>query len=127
MNKTFALIERPPCLNSFSQWFFGNRATFGTGWLPMFDVLAISEELSLHKPDRALFQWAMDRAGVSPDEAVRVGDRHDNDVVPAAGLGMHTIWVRWLSHADKGWHPQDPLARDFLESQDREPFYAQVG
>ena len=92
----------------------------------MFDVLAISEELSLHKPDRALFQWAMDRAGVSPDEAVRVGDRHDNDVVPAAGLGMHTIWVRWLSHADKGWHPQDPLARDFLESQDREPFYAQV-
>jgi HAD superfamily hydrolase (TIGR01549 family) len=91
-----------------------------------FDVLAISEELSLHKPDRALFEWALDQAGVSPDEAVMVGDRHDNDVVPAAELGMQTIWVRWSSHRDKGWHPDDPLARQFLESQDRAPFYAQV-
>ena len=96
------------------------------GLLDYLDVLAISEELNLHKPDPALFRWALNQCGVRPDEAVMVGDRHDNDIVPAATLGMHSIWVRWPSLAGKGWDPPDPEARAFVASHEREPFYGRV-
>jgi pyrimidine 5'-nucleotidase len=96
------------------------------GLTSYFDVVSISEERGLHKPDPALFQWALEAAGARPDEAVMVGDRHDNDVVPAAGLGMHTIWVRWPGLNGKGWSPEGTEARAFIESHEREPFYGRV-
>ncbi len=96
------------------------------GLLDYFDVVAISEELNLHKPDPAIFRWALDRAQCEPGEVVMIGDRHDNDVVPAASLGLHTIWVRWESLAVKGWTPNDPAARAFVASHEREPFYGRV-
>jgi FMN phosphatase YigB (HAD superfamily) len=55
-----------------------------------------------------------------------VGDRHDNDVVPAAALGMHTIWVRWRTLAGKGWESDDSDAQAFVASHEREPFYGRV-
>src|SRR5262249_10519112 len=76
--------------------------------------------------DPGLFQWAMERAGVVPGECVMVGDRHDNDVVPAAALGLHTIWVRWQSLAGKGSDPSEPLARAYIETHQRVPFYGRV-
>jgi 5'-nucleotidase len=96
------------------------------GLMPYFDVVTISEERGLQKPDAALFQWALDCEGIRPDEAVMVGDRHDNDVVPAAGLGMHTVWVRWHTLSGKGWDPVEPEALAFVESHEREPFYGRV-
>jgi HAD superfamily hydrolase (TIGR01509 family) len=96
------------------------------GLLDFFDVVALSEELDLHKPDEALFRWALDRAGTPPDQAVMVGDRHDNDIVPAASLGMQSIWIRWTSLRGKGWDPEDPEARAFVDSHEREPFYGRV-
>lgn len=34
------------------------------------------------------------RSGCWPENAVMVGDRIDNDIVPAKKMGMHTIWVK---------------------------------
>ena len=36
----------------------------------------------------------MKYAGCQPDEAAMIGDRPDNDIIPAAGVGMRTIWVK---------------------------------
>ncbi len=96
------------------------------GLLQFFDVVAISEELKLHKPDPALFRWALNQAGVAADEAIMVGDRHDNDVVPAATLGMRTVWVRWPSLSGKGWEPSDTEGRAYAASHEREPFYGRI-
>jgi len=56
-----------------------------------FDVIAISAELGMEKPDLAIFKWALRKADCLPQNAVMVGDRLDNDIVPANKMGMPTI------------------------------------
>jgi HAD superfamily hydrolase (TIGR01509 family) len=60
----------------------------------------IPEELQLFsfqvgraKPDAAMFTRALAVARVSPADAVMVGDTYDEDIAPAAALGMRTIHV----------------------------------
>lgn len=59
-----------------------------------FDVVVASAEAGCAKPDLKLFNLALEQAGCKPNEAVMIGDRLDNDVVPAKQLGMKTVWVR---------------------------------
>jgi HAD superfamily hydrolase (TIGR01509 family) len=73
------------------------------GWLDRFEVVAFSEELSHFKPDPALFRHALAQADVAPEESLMVGDRLNNDIAPAAALGMATAWIRWPVRAAKGW------------------------
>lgn len=62
-----------------------------------FDVIISSAEEGVSKPDKLIFELALQRAGCTATEACMVGDRLDNDIVPAAELGMSTVWVR------QGW------------------------
>ena len=59
-----------------------------------FDVVVASAEAGCAKPDLKIFNLALEQAGCKPNEAVMIGDRLDNDVVPAKQLGMKTVWVR---------------------------------
>lgn len=59
-----------------------------------FDVVVASAEAGCAKPDWKIFNIALEQANCSPENAVMIGDRLDNDVVPAKKLGMKTIWVR---------------------------------
>ena len=59
-----------------------------------FTVVASSAELGLEKPDPAIFRAALQMAHCPPENAVMVGDRLLNDIIPAHDLGMKTIWVR---------------------------------
>jgi FMN phosphatase YigB (HAD superfamily) len=93
------------------------------GLLKHFGVVAISDELGMRKPDPAIFRWALEQAGTSPSHAVMVGDRRDNDIVPAGMLGMKTLWLCWRSHQDRTWRPEDPQQRLFLESCDRVAYF----
>lgn len=58
-----------------------------------FDVIAASAEEGVAKPDPRLFEIALDRAGCPAADAAMVGDRLDNDIVPAKALGMPTVRV----------------------------------
>lgn len=57
------------------------------------DVLACSAEEGVAKPDPGLYAVALKQADCEPDEAVMIGDRIDNDIVPASKLGMHTVRI----------------------------------
>lgn len=59
-----------------------------------FSVIAASAELGTAKPEPEIFLRAMQMAGCSPEEAAMVGDRPDNDILPARKLGMKTVWIR---------------------------------
>ena len=59
--------------------------------LPFFDVIAASAELGMAKPDPAIFRWALRQADCEPYRAVMIGDRIDNDVLPAKTFGMRTV------------------------------------
>lgn len=59
-----------------------------------FDLVIASAEEGVEKPDLKIFQIALDRAGCEPRNAVMVGDRLDNDIIPAKEIGMKTVWVK---------------------------------
>ncbi len=50
------------------------------------------------KPDARLFLRACADLGVAPAECLMVGDRVDNDIVPAKALGMRTVLFRTGRH-----------------------------
>jgi HAD superfamily hydrolase (TIGR01549 family) len=59
------------------------------------DVLAMSDEMGVAKPDPAFFRRALEMMGSpAPERVAYVGDRVDNDVLPALAAGMRAIWIR---------------------------------
>lgn len=64
------------------------------GILQYIDLVIASEEEGVAKPDKRIFEIALNRSNCKPDEAVMVGDRIDNDIVPAKRMGMHTVWIK---------------------------------
>lgn len=64
------------------------------GLLKYFDIVLASAEEGVSKPDREIFHRALAAAKCLPADAVMIGDRLDNDIVPAKKVGMKTIWIK---------------------------------
>jgi HAD superfamily hydrolase (TIGR01549 family) len=58
------------------------------------DFIATSESWGVAKPERAFFEKVVAAAGVAPGEIAYVGDRVDNDVLPALAVGLRPILIR---------------------------------
>jgi putative hydrolase of the HAD superfamily len=58
-----------------------------------FDVVVASASVEVGKPAREIFEHALDRLQVSPQEAVMVGDSLEGDIRGAARVGLRTVWV----------------------------------
>ena len=64
------------------------------GILEYIDLIVASAEEGCAKPDRKIFEIALSRAGVQAADAVMIGDRIDNDIIPANEIGMKTVWLK---------------------------------
>jgi HAD superfamily hydrolase (TIGR01509 family) len=62
------------------------------------DAIVTSVDAGHLKPHPAVFELAVRRAGVAPEQCVVIGNREANDIEPALALGMRTILV----------YPDDP-------------------
>ena len=58
------------------------------------DLVASSATLRAEKPAAAFFERLAEQAGLEPDAIAYVGDRVDNDVIPAADAGMVAVFLR---------------------------------
>jgi FMN phosphatase YigB (HAD superfamily) len=58
------------------------------------DVIASSASLGASKPDLRFFELVVELAGCAAHEVAYVGDRVDNDVLPAAAAGLVAVHVR---------------------------------
>ncbi|HEX9373477.1 MAG TPA: HAD family hydrolase [Roseiflexaceae bacterium] len=58
------------------------------------DVVASSDGWGVEKPSPAFFARVVETAGVPPPAIAYVGDRLDNDVIPAAESGMVAVFLR---------------------------------
>jgi putative hydrolase of the HAD superfamily len=76
----------------------------------LFDVIVISAEEGVRKPDARIFERTLARLGVAPDEAVFVDDFPVN-VAGARAAGLHALqftgtpetiagWPRWRARVD---------------------------
>jgi HAD superfamily hydrolase (TIGR01662 family) len=92
-----------PCLEELrAEGYFvgiaGNQTAALEDWaraesLPA-DVVASSAGWGVRKPDPAFFRRMVEEAGLPPGEVAYVGDRVDNDVVPALAAGLVAVHVR---------------------------------
>jgi HAD superfamily hydrolase (TIGR01549 family) len=76
----------------------GNQTTRAGGILREMDLpadmIATSDDWGVSKPDSGFFRQMLELTPGSADEILYVGDRMDNDIRPAAGLGLRTALIR---------------------------------
>ena len=65
----------------------------GLGLSEAFDVVLISEEEGIRKPDPEIFARALARLDVTPDVAVFVGDNPPADIAGARAAGLKAVWM----------------------------------
>jgi putative hydrolase of the HAD superfamily len=58
---------------------------------PYLDLVVIPQDAGADKPDRAIFDFAVSKAGIKPDEAVHVGDQYYIDADGAMKAGLKAI------------------------------------
>lgn len=100
----FVYPEAEECLRKLSKKYkigvIANQ-TFGSeerlekfGLLKYINLVVASAEEGVAKPDLCIFEIALSKADCKAEEAVMVGDRLDNDIVPANKIGMKTLWIK---------------------------------
>jgi putative hydrolase of the HAD superfamily len=62
------------------------------GLAPYVDLLVVSEEAGCTKPDPAIFEYALRKAGCRAEEVVMIGDSWSADIMGAQRAGIRAIW-----------------------------------
>jgi putative hydrolase of the HAD superfamily len=57
-----------------------------------FDVIITSETTAYRKPDKEIFELAMDRAGAQLEHSMMIGDNLESDIRGAMNVGMDHVW-----------------------------------
>ena len=77
-----------------------------TGLDKIFDVIIISDEVGIKKPAPQIFNLALQRLDVRPQESIYVGDSLKNDVGGCQSVGMKGVWFNPKKHKnDTGIEP----------------------
>jgi REG-2-like HAD superfamily hydrolase len=76
-------------ISNFEQWLEEMLVELEVGHL--FEAVVISGVAGVEKPDRRIYELALERAAVAAEDAVHVGDSPSMDVEPARAVGMHAV------------------------------------
>jgi HAD superfamily hydrolase (TIGR01549 family) len=90
------LVSRGYCLGLISNTSDDNNVqgiVDRWGLRPLFETILTSAALGIRKPDRRIFQVALDRLQVQPQAAAMVGDSLDADMLGAIQSGIYSIWI----------------------------------
>jgi HAD superfamily hydrolase (TIGR01549 family) len=75
----------------------------------LLDGLVISEAVGASKPDRRIFEAALDAAGARAAEATMLGDSWASDIVGARGVGVRPVWFNRFGLLQPGSPPAEEL------------------
>jgi FMN phosphatase YigB (HAD superfamily) len=84
---------------------------------PHVDFVGSSERWGVEKPDLGFFAHVVEKAGAPAGEILYVGDRVDNDVLPALAAGLRALRIRRGAHA----HVESPRDTITIGSLDELP------
>ncbi len=79
---------------------------------PHVDFVGSSERWGVEKPAEGFFARLVEETGVPAGEILYVGDRVDNDVVPALAAGLRAVRIRRGAHA----HVESPPGTVTIDS-----------
>ncbi len=64
---------------------------------PFFDQVITSEASGSLKPNKEIFDYALSKAGATPEESIMIGDNLDADIQGGINAGLDTIFVNHLN------------------------------
>jgi FMN hydrolase / 5-amino-6-(5-phospho-D-ribitylamino)uracil phosphatase len=82
----------------------GNADIVRTGVSRWFEFSVSAADVGQQKPHAAVFETAMRRAGVGPEQTVHIGDDEHRDIFGASEVGVRAIWV---NRSGKDWSHED--------------------
>ena len=65
-----------------------------SGIMDYISLVISSAEEGVKKPDERIFKRALEKGKCKAENSIMVGDRIDNDIIPAKKLGFSTIWIK---------------------------------
>lgn len=65
----------------------------------LFDVVVVSDDIGIWKPEAGIFEYAMNKVGVTAEQSVYVGDHPVNDIQGALNARMQPVWMNYGSFA----------------------------
>ncbi len=92
-----------PCIESLKDWGYvvgiaGNQTSRAGKLLHELnlpaDFIVTSDDLGAEKPDVGFFHRLLERQSLDPASTVYVGDRFENDVLPAQKAGLRGVLLR---------------------------------
>ena len=78
--------------NGFGDFQMNNLKALGIE--KYFKVILVSEWEGIKKPDPEIFERALKKLQVNPNESIFVGDHPENDVIASRNVGMISIWKK---------------------------------
>ena len=91
-----------------------SRKMHAAGIDKYFDELILSEDIGVNKPNRELYDYALQKTGSILEESLMIGDMFETDIAGAANIGMKQIYY---NPKGKQGHPFVPTyeVRHLLE------------
>lgn len=89
-----------------------------SGLRPYCDLVVVSGDVGVHKPDPALFIYAAEKLGLKPEECCYVGDHPINDIQGAKAAGMMAIRMNFGWFKDQMIDESIPVINDIIEVLD---------
>jgi putative hydrolase of the HAD superfamily len=89
-----ALKERGLVVGAVSNWVWNlPELLHALDLVQHFDFIAASARIGFEKPDRRIFEWALEQAAVPPASVIHVGDHLDADVEGALAVGIGGVLI----------------------------------
>lgn len=86
-----------------------------SGLRPLCDIVVVSGDIGVHKPDPAIFKYTADKLDLKTEECVYVGDHPINDIEGALSAGMKAIRMNWGWFKNEGLRKDVPVIADIID------------
>lgn len=86
-----------------------------SGLRPYCDIVVVSGDVGVHKPDPALFTYTADKLGLRAEECLYVGDHPVNDIEGALSAGMKVIRMNYGWFKNKDLRDDVPVIEDIID------------
>lgn len=86
-----------------------------SGLRPYCDIVVVSGDVGVHKPDPQLFVYTADKLGLKTEECVYVGDHPVNDIQGALAAGMKAIRMNYGWFKDQDLRPDVPVIEEIID------------
>ena len=72
-----------------------------------FEFIITSSNYIFRKPNKRIFDLALEKAELAPEDVWYIGDQYECDIKGAAAVGMIPVW--YVGAIDLPWEPDDAV------------------